>query len=253
MSQTPQTPQEKAEEAAKKVEAEKKVKAEKEAELKAEKLAEEKATKLAEEKVKELEAQLENQRKENERLKKSSEVKKDEKPVEKKKKREVVVGSVDSKYEVPEGEEGLVHFVLEDYASPRSKDMTKVHKPQTRTVKSTPRMFVMQFADNFNAGDAFRDVATPGQIVSMMMNVTKAHIADAFMEQIISATKGNARQKATWVNNKLDKMKRLNLVGGNQIIPTDGILHIPNVDGYPFDAEELKKFPQECIHDGEDY
>ena len=160
-----------------------------------------------------------------------------------------IVGSVDKKYKVPEGEEDLVHVVLVDHASPRSKDLTKPHKPQTRILKTSPHNFVQMFANNFTENDMLRNVTTPGRVAAILINLDKDIVGDLYADEIHEATKGKPRLKGEWIDRKLEEKERLKVVGGNQMVSKDGILHIPTNDpNFPFNAKDLKAFPEDCLY-----
>lgn len=162
---------------------------------------------------------------------------------------EPVDGSVKESYTVPPGEEGLVHYILTDYASPRPKDLSKDFKPRKRVVKTTPEMFVRQFSDNFNANDAFADVNTPGRIVSMHLNLSADEVKTAYADDIHSATQGKPSAVSDMVKRILESKADLKLVGGNQVIKKGDVLHIPtNNHAFPFEVGDLKQFPKECMH-----
>lgn len=161
----------------------------------------------------------------------------------------VIYGSVDKKYEVPVGEEDLVHCVLVDHASPRSKDLTKEHKPHTRILKTAPHNFVAMFANNYTENDVMQNVTTPGRIVAILNNITKEIVAELFADEIQSSTKGTPKLKSAWIERKLDQFDRLKISGGNQMVSKDAIFHIPTDDKrFPFDPKELKAFPEDCLY-----
>lgn len=160
-----------------------------------------------------------------------------------------VKGSIDKSYKMTKQEDGLVHFKLTDFASPRSRDLNKDFKPIVRIVKTTPEMFVRQFAGNFEANDAFTNVNTPGLIARLHENLDKKHIESAYEDEIHLATVGRPKLKAEWIKNRLEQKQILKLVGGNQVIKKGDILHIPtNDDNFPFNPKDLNKFPEECMY-----
>lgn len=160
-----------------------------------------------------------------------------------------IFGSVNKKYKVPVGEEDLVHCVLVNHASPRSKDLTKEHKPHTRILKTAPHNFVAMFANNYTENDAMQNVTTPGRIVAIFNNLNKELVGELFADEIQSATKGAPRQRGAWIERKLDQFDRLRVAGGNQMVSKDGIFHIPTDDKrFPFDPKELKAFPEDCLY-----
>lgn len=163
--------------------------------------------------------------------------------------KEPIEGSVKKSYSVPAGEEGMVHYVLTDYAAPRPKNLSKDFKPPKRVVKTAPEMFVRQFGENFSGSDAFANVITPGQILRIHMNLKNEHVEKAYADDIHSATGGKPSAKAEWIKKMLDKKQDLRLVGGNQIVKKGDVLHIPTNDPkFDFDPADIKKFPEECMH-----
>lgn len=163
------------------------------------------------------------------------------------KKPEKMSGSLNKDYKFDAGEKNLVHLMLEDFASPRNRDMNEAYKPQQRVVKLSPDMFVRTFGAQYLENDAFKGVTTPELVVRIAKNLTKKEVESAYEDRIFESTQGKPKLKAQLVENILKDKKKLKMSGGNQICKE--VLHIPaDMDQYPFDPKKLDKFPEECLH-----
>jgi hypothetical protein len=158
-------------------------------------------------------------------------------------------GSLKQSYEVPAGEEGLCHVIMTDYSSPRPKDLTEDYQPRETILKLDPHNFVMMFGPHMAGGDNLQKMTTPGRIVRVAKNIDKKLIQEIYEGRISEATVGkNSKEKSVFIDRLLKGHKQLRVAGGAQVVKPGNVLHIPtNREDFPFDPEDIGKFPSECL------
>ena len=167
---------------------------------------------------------------------------------------EMMKGNMDKDYKFDENEKDYVHFYIEDFAAPRPRNQNEQFKPPRRLIKSSPHMFVQQFAENYSANGAFVNVTTPEKIMAICKNLTKEVIEEAYGSDILSATQNDPKLKRRYVVDLLANKKKMRLGGGNQFVNFKDVKHIPEgYTGFPFDKKNLDKIPEDCIIPEEDY
>lgn len=156
----------------------------------------------------------------------------------------VMKGSIVDSYEFDILEKDFVHFMVQDWGSPRPKDLNEKFDPEKRVVKMAPHDFVMTFAGNYIGGDIFKEVSTPCDIVAIQKNLTKEIVKSEYSEEIASASRGNNKAAAKMVEKIYNDKKKLKVAGSSLICVK--VMHIPNTDQFPF--VKVDKFPKKCLH-----